>query len=157
VLKDGLGRLGKLSVVGSAYLVRHVVGCSLCSSNEGSKLVSMRWFARVDVVVGNGPGRYCSPRERIPVSSKTRQLNTRVLMTCGEICGRPYSAATSFGRTFDSDVKRFRFTSSVVYDAASLIEMITPFYPQRFLLLATIANVGKSVVRRCRLTLSDLC
>jgi glutamate N-acetyltransferase/amino-acid N-acetyltransferase len=54
-------------------------------------------------------------------------------------------------------VKRFRFTSSVVYDAASLIEMITPFYPQRFLLLATIANVGKSVVRRCRLTLSDLC
>ena len=46
------------------------------------------------------------------------------------------------GRAFDSDVKRFRFTSSVVYDASSFIEMITPFYPQRFLLLATIANVG---------------
>ena len=33
----------------------------------------------------------------------------------------------------------------MVYDASSLIEMITPFYPKRFLLLATIANVGKSV------------
>jgi hypothetical protein len=48
-------------------------------------------------------------------------------------------------RPSDSDVKRFRFTSSVVYDCASLIEMITPFYPSKFLLLATIANVGKSV------------
>ena len=55
------------------------------------------------------------------------------------------SVATNFGRAFDADVKRFRFTSSVVYDLSSLIEMITPFYPQRFLLLATIANVGKSV------------
>ena len=55
------------------------------------------------------------------------------------------SVATRFGREFDSDVKRFRFTSSVVYDCSSLIEMLTPFYPKRFLLLATIANVGKSV------------
>lgn len=55
------------------------------------------------------------------------------------------TVATNFGRAFDSDVKRFRFTSSVVFDAASFIEMITPFYPQKFLLLATIANVGKSV------------
>lgn len=55
------------------------------------------------------------------------------------------SVATNFGREFDSDVKRFRFTSSVVYDASSLIEMITPFFPSNFLLLATIANVGKSV------------
>jgi hypothetical protein len=55
------------------------------------------------------------------------------------------SVATNFGREFDSDVKRFRFTSSVVYDCASLVEMLTPFYPKRFLLLATVANVGKSV------------
>ena len=100
-----------------------------------------------------------------------------------------------FGRAFDSDVKRFRFTSSVVglrgaklslfdppwlgkacygfgkqskvkerikkiavskrartcaryvavYDASSFIEMITPFYPQRFLLLATVANCPPDV------------
>ena len=55
------------------------------------------------------------------------------------------SVATNFGREFDSDVKRFRFTSSVVYDCASLVEMLTPFFPKRFLLLATVANVGKSV------------
>ena len=55
------------------------------------------------------------------------------------------SVATNFGREFDSDVKRFRFTSSVVYDCASLVEMLTPFYPKKFLLLATVANVGKSV------------
>jgi glutamate N-acetyltransferase/amino-acid N-acetyltransferase len=53
--------------------------------------------------------------------------------------------AANFGREFDSDVKRFRFTSSVVYDASSLIEMITPFFPKKFLLLATLANIGKSV------------
>ena len=53
--------------------------------------------------------------------------------------------AANFGREFDSDVKRFRFTSSVVYDASSLIEMITPFFPKKFLLLATVANIGKSV------------
>ena len=55
------------------------------------------------------------------------------------------SVATNFGREFDSDVKRFRFTSSVVYDCSSFVEMITPFFPRRFLLLATVANVGKSV------------
>jgi hypothetical protein len=35
------------------------------------------------------------------------------------------------------------------------VEMITPFYPQKFLLLATIANVGKSVVGRCTLNSVD--
>ena len=53
--------------------------------------------------------------------------------------------AANFGREFDSDVKRFRFTSSVVYDASSLVEMITPFFPKKFLVLATLANIGKSV------------
>ena len=55
------------------------------------------------------------------------------------------SVAANFGRAFDSDVKRFRFTSSVVFDCSALVEFITPFFPQHFLLLATIANVGKSV------------
>jgi len=55
------------------------------------------------------------------------------------------SVAANFGRTFDSDVKRFRFTSSVVYDASSFIEIITPYFPKHFLPLATVANIGKSV------------
>lgn len=55
------------------------------------------------------------------------------------------SVATHFGRTFDSDVKRSRFTSSCVYDLAALIEMCTPLAPSHFLLLATVATVCKSV------------
>ena len=35
VLKDGLGRLGKLSVVGPADIARHVIGCDFNSRNEG--------------------------------------------------------------------------------------------------------------------------
>lgn len=55
------------------------------------------------------------------------------------------SVAANFGRAFDSDVKRFRFTSSVIYDASSFVEIITPYFPKHFLPLATAANIGKSV------------
>lgn len=54
------------------------------------------------------------------------------------------AVATRFGNTFDSDVKRARFVSSVLYDAAAMVEMLTPLAPRHFLLLATLANVGKS-------------
>ena len=50
--------------------------------------------------------------------------------------------ATQFGRTFDADVKRSRFVSSLVYDTAAGIEMATPLFPRHFLLLATLANIG---------------
>ena len=53
--------------------------------------------------------------------------------------------ATNFGREFDSDVKRFLHQLGGVRLPHSLVEMLTPFYPKRFLLLATVANVGKSV------------
>ena len=53
--------------------------------------------------------------------------------------------ATNFGRSFDSDVKRLRFSSSLVYTGAVFIETITPFFPKHFLAIATVANVGKSI------------
>ena len=55
------------------------------------------------------------------------------------------SVAANFGRTFDSDVKRFRFTSSVVYDASSFIEIITPYFPAALSGVGMVANIGKSV------------
>ena len=54
------------------------------------------------------------------------------------------SVATNFGRAFDADVKRFRFTSSVVYDLSSLIEMIAD-YPQRVPAPGDDRERGKSV------------
>jgi hypothetical protein len=51
------------------------------------------------------------------------------------------TVSTKFGRTFDSDLKRSRFTSSVVYDLAALVEMCTPLAPGYFLALATSANI----------------
>ncbi len=55
------------------------------------------------------------------------------------------AVATKFGRTFDSDVKRARFSSSVAYDLAALVEMVTPWAPRHFLALATAANICKSM------------
>lgn len=55
------------------------------------------------------------------------------------------TVATNFGRRFDADLKRFRFTSSVVYDLSAAVEICTPLFPGQFLLLATLANVGKSI------------
>ena len=42
-------------------------------------------------------------------------------------------------------VQRFRFATSLVYSASVALEFLTPMAPQYFLLLASIANVGKSV------------
>ena len=55
------------------------------------------------------------------------------------------TVSTKFGRTFDSDLKRSRFTSSVVYDLAAFVEMCTPLAPGYFLALATSANIMKSI------------
>ncbi|GAB4813666.1 hypothetical protein N2152v2_000712 [Parachlorella kessleri] len=55
------------------------------------------------------------------------------------------TVATRFGESFDSDLKRFRFMTSVMYCSALSLEYITPLFPQHFLVLASLANVGKSV------------
>ena len=42
-------------------------------------------------------------------------------------------------------LQRFRFSTSLVYAVAVGLEFLTPLAPRYFLLLASIANVGKSV------------
>ncbi len=49
------------------------------------------------------------------------------------------------GSQYDLELKKFRLLSTVVCDFSCGLEMLTPFWPRNFLLLASMGNVGKSV------------
>ena len=53
--------------------------------------------------------------------------------------------AAKFGSNFDADIKKWRFLSIAVLNIAFWIEIMTLAFPQHFLLIASIANVGKNV------------
>ncbi|KAH9554304.1 hypothetical protein CY35_08G057600 [Sphagnum magellanicum] len=53
--------------------------------------------------------------------------------------------AAGLGRTFDCNLKRVRFSTSVLFCVSLGLEMLTPVFPHHFLFLATLANVGKSI------------
>eukprot|EP00890_Picochlorum_soloecismus_P000536 jgi/Picsp_1/1483/NSC_04961-R1_protein len=55
------------------------------------------------------------------------------------------TVATKFGESFDADLKRFRFSSSLLYAGALSLDYLTPLAPAHFLPMAALANVGKSV------------
>ncbi len=55
------------------------------------------------------------------------------------------TVATNLCQSFDSDLKRIRFYTSVVFEATIGCEFITPFFPQHFLALASLANAGKAI------------
>ncbi|EHA8588966.1 protein root UVB sensitive 4 [Cocos nucifera] len=51
----------------------------------------------------------------------------------------------SLGSAFDTNLKRVRFSTSVLFTLSIGIELLTPAFPQYFLLLATVANIAKSI------------
>ncbi|KAH8954082.1 hypothetical protein BDL97_08G061300 [Sphagnum fallax] len=53
--------------------------------------------------------------------------------------------AAGLGRTFDCNLKRVRFSTSVLFCVSLGLEMLTPVFPHHFLFLATLANMGKSI------------
>jgi len=53
--------------------------------------------------------------------------------------------ASKMGRRFDSDAKRWRFRSSLLFAAGTGLEVITYIFPAAFLLLATLANILKQM------------
>lgn len=53
--------------------------------------------------------------------------------------------ASKMGRRFDSDAKRWRFRSSLLYAAGTGLEVLTYVFPSAFLVLATIANTLKQM------------
>ncbi|KAK7338921.1 hypothetical protein VNO77_19555 [Canavalia gladiata] len=57
----------------------------------------------------------------------------------------------SLASAFDTNLKRVRFTTSVLFVASIGLELLTPAFPQCFLLLATIANISKQISLACYL------
>lgn len=61
----------------------------------------------------------------------------------GQLGGVVY--ATIAGTKFDSDPKHLRFWSTVWLQAATWLEMLAPLVPHLFLVVGSVANVGKNV------------
>lgn len=53
--------------------------------------------------------------------------------------------ASKNGKRFDSDAKRWRFRSSLLFATGNALEIMTYFIPGMFLLTAAIANALKQV------------
>ncbi|KAJ2099897.1 hypothetical protein GGI09_002547 [Coemansia sp. S100] len=61
----------------------------------------------------------------------------------GQLGGVIY--ATMVGQKFDSDPKHQRFWSAVWLQSATWLEMLTPLAPHLFLLIGSVANIGKNI------------
>ena len=53
--------------------------------------------------------------------------------------------ASFINQKFDADPKRWRLMAAGVLDVSVLLEVLTPLWPKSFLLMASIANVGKNI------------
>ncbi|KAJ2497404.1 hypothetical protein GGH96_005118 [Coemansia sp. RSA 1972] len=53
--------------------------------------------------------------------------------------------ATLVGQKFDSDPKHQRFWSSVWLQTATWLEMLTPLFPHLFVVIGSVANIGKNI------------
>ncbi|KAL2252306.1 protein root UVB sensitive 4 isoform X1 [Sesamum indicum] len=57
----------------------------------------------------------------------------------------------SLASSFDTNLKRVRFATSVLFSLSIGVELLTPVFPKYFLLLATIANIAKQISLACYL------
>lgn len=57
----------------------------------------------------------------------------------------------SLASAFDTNLKRVRFSTSVLFSLSIGVELLTPAFPQYFLLLATVANIAKQISLACYL------
>ncbi|KAI6695308.1 hypothetical protein NL676_023018 [Syzygium grande] len=57
----------------------------------------------------------------------------------------------SLASAFDTNLKRVRFSTSVIFSLSIGVELLTPVFPQYFLLLASIANIAKQISLACYL------
>lgn len=53
--------------------------------------------------------------------------------------------ASRYGTNFDEDIKKWRFLSMVALNVSIFIEIMTLKFPSHFLILASLANVGKNI------------
>ncbi|PSR88013.1 Protein root UVB sensitive like [Actinidia chinensis var. chinensis] len=57
----------------------------------------------------------------------------------------------SLASAFDTNLKRVRFSTSVLFSLSLGVELLTPAFPQYFLLLASVANIAKQISLACYL------
>lgn len=57
--------------------------------------------------------------------------------------------AGKYGKSFDQDVKKWRFLAMLAMNVAIIIEMVTLKFPGAFIYLASLANIGKNVTFLC--------
>ncbi|XP_060191695.1 protein root UVB sensitive 4 isoform X2 [Lycium barbarum] len=60
----------------------------------------------------------------------------------------------SLASSFDTNLKRVRFWTSVLFSLSIGVELLTPVFPQYFLMLASIANIAKQISLACYLATS---
>lgn len=53
--------------------------------------------------------------------------------------------ASTINTSFDRNPKTWRFASVVALDVSSFLEVLIPIFPQSFLLIASVANIGKNI------------
>ncbi|KAH0851118.1 hypothetical protein HID58_094985 [Brassica napus] len=70
----------------------------------------------------------------------------------GRLCRCIYTA--SLASAFDTNLKRVRFSTSVLFSLSIGVELMTPVFPHYFLLLASIANIAKQISLSCYLATS---
>ncbi|CAK9141145.1 unnamed protein product [Ilex paraguariensis] len=58
----------------------------------------------------------------------------------------------SLASAFDTSLKRVRFSASVLFSLSIGVELLTPAFPQYFLLLASVANIAKQISLACYLS-----
>ncbi|KAF2536813.1 hypothetical protein F2Q68_00019339 [Brassica cretica] len=67
----------------------------------------------------------------------------------GRLCRCIYTA--SLASAFDTNLKRVRFSTSLLFSLSIGVELMTPLFPRYFLLLASIANIAKQISLSCYL------
>lgn len=75
--------------------------------------------------------------------TSTATLNWVLKDGLGRVSKFIYTAI--LGPAFDADLKRVRFSTSVLFSLSVGVELLTPVFPRNFLLLASMANIAKSI------------
>ncbi|EOX91264.1 hypothetical protein QUC31_003025 [Theobroma cacao] len=61
----------------------------------------------------------------------------------------------SLASAFDTNLKRVRFSTSLLFTLSIGVELLTPIFPQHFLLLASLANIAKQMSLACYIATSS--
>ncbi|CAH9068970.1 unnamed protein product [Cuscuta europaea] len=74
-------------------------------------------------------------------------LNWALKDGLGRLCRCIYTS--SLASAFDTNLKRVRFSTSVLFSLSIGVELLTPLFPHYFLVLASIANIAKQISLAC--------